>query len=1271
MKRGLSLIEENSARRTRHAAMGAILFVLAASPPAFAATWRMKHRDAQNTGRANYVVPAERLNDTFFDFPLWQTRAPGSPNDGHFSGSAMVFFDEAGPNGEDMVAAGYHWPKGVQAMNRHTGKLLWTGNPGGGETIGRMTPAFSNDGLILYVTNDATEDATWPMGHPLMAFYAFYGPSFFWHNGADANPAAVQMMNPILAPDGRVFLHQWVDRPSAAADNGVDLNATWTAGSFAECGYSDVALFGSGSGLRVVVGTRGGDVVCYHGQTGAETWRVNGLPMIDAPATIDAANGRIYVPAGTDSVSIVGLSTNGDPLWSSATMPVFNYLDGVNNPQRAQSAGCLSWDGATYYFSTVSQQADGGLYAINTADGTVKWFFGTSSHGWEGVMASPIVTRDGTIIVGANDNDGYAAFHDDGASPTLLDVFFVDGAGNSCATPTLAPDGRLYLPLRTSWIAGNGDGEIPNGQIENLFTCFDITATATYRFPPPADQRVFTLNGAVDILWTPVSDPAGRLDHYKIYRSTGPFTDVSGMTPVATVQGMGSCFHHDQTIYNGVSYFYAVTSVASDGSELKQVSAIGPRTPFDETDLQVACITRAPTYPRYCAAYADYEVTEPSGFGPYYFSASFGIDCGQDSQTQRFPNIGDPMTYTATIRNRGTNVVAAPLHVTWLVDGLVTATDMQSIDLAPNGVYSFDHVLNWDGQSHEVRFRIDMTDARAANNEIAIDTKSVSFMSYIDRTHLEKFREESLGLPFPNDNDLVDWLNNAMAKFNQMFAAAGTPKRVHFNILQVLDDVDPTPGIDQTHYAIFPLRYTWNSGTLHGSGYYDAADDIDYGLLHEMGHQLGLIDLYQLDLSANENDVSGLPYTAAPACLMHGVSHSLSQHSALGMTHWQDKAHGYYGQYLYGIPTQVRMRFTDMAGQPLSGVDVKMYQMCARPAGMNRLTTQVKAQGVTDADGYWTLPNVPIDHNLVPTTEAGDMLNDNPFGYVAVVGHNGLLHFAVDKDGFTDYAWLDITECNVAYYTGQTTQATFTRALNLGGPLVCQLPPDMTENNASSWFAHADSATATVFDDATRVHEGLASIRFETDGGFDTSMRYGNGKRLKLNLTGLQSIRFWAYAENPSPLGFQEYTPWVRIGGPGGYFELRSASTLLNAAIGQWHEFVVPFAGDAEWYRQDFGAADLADIRFVELHFDTWDYGFTLWIDGLFLDPRPAAVPGDANGDCTLSAADVPAFVLALLDPAAYAAAYPDCDARAADMNGDSLIDGDDISPFVAALFAP
>lgn len=52
---------------------------------------------------------------------------------------------------------------------------------------------------------------------------------------------------------------------------------------------------------------------------------------------------------------------------------------------------------------------------------------------------------------------------------------------------------------------------------------------------------------------------------------------------------------------------------------------------------------------------------------------------------------------------------------------------------------------------------------------------------------------------------------------------------------------------------------------------------------------------------------------------------------------------------------------------------------------------------------------------------------------------------------------------------------------------------------------------------------------------------------------------------------------------------------------------------------------------------------------------------GDVNCDCARNSADVDALVLALLDPAAYQAAFPSCGLTKCDLNGDGSVDGKDI----------
>lgn len=61
------------------------------------------------------------------------------------------------------------------------------------------------------------------------------------------------------------------------------------------------------------------------------------------------------------------------------------------------------------------------------------------------------------------------------------------------------------------------------------------------------------------------------------------------------------------------------------------------------------------------------------------------------------------------------------------------------------------------------------------------------------------------------------------------------------------------------------------------------------------------------------------------------------------------------------------------------------------------------------------------------------------------------------------------------------------------------------------------------------------------------------------------------------------------------------------------------------------------------------------------------ALVGDTTCDCALSTADIDAFILALMDPAAYVTTYP-CTIGAADMNGDGFVDGRDVQHFVSAF---
>jgi hypothetical protein len=75
----------------------------------------------------------------------------------------------------------------------------------------------------------------------------------------------------------------------------------------------------------------------------------------------------------------------------------------------------------------------------------------------------------------------------------------------------------------------------------------------------------------------------------------------------------------------------------------------------------------------------------------------------------------------------------------------------------------------------------------------------------------------------------------------------------------------------------------------------------------------------------------------------------------------------------------------------------------------------------------------------------------------------------------------------------------------------------------------------------------------------------------------------------------------------------------------------------------------------------SFDLGYCL--TGEFRDLR-----GDLNCDGIVDFGDINPLILALSDPVAYGAAYPNCNFLNGDCNGDGYVDFDDINPFVAIL---
>ncbi|MBI4058149.1 Ig-like domain-containing protein, partial [Candidatus Gottesmanbacteria bacterium] len=159
---------------------------------------------------------------------------------------------------------------------------------------------------------------------------------------------------------------------------------------------------------------------------------------------------------------------------------------------------------------------------------------------------------------------------------------------------------------------------------------------------------------------------------------------------------------------------------------------------------------------------------------------------------------------------------------------------------------------------------------------------------------------------------------------------------------------------------------------------------------------------------------------------------------------------------------------------------------------------------------------------------------------------------------------------------------------------------DLTENNASDWEWWTEGGYAsTLTNDTSQVKVGSKSVKFDTTAAFDTYVKYPKADNANWNLSGRNYLTFWAYAINNNTPQFQGPVVIYLRDNSGNAFRYESNGEVMNQALNQWHEFVVPLTGDAAWIRTTVGSPNLSDIDYVEIHNDTWGVNFTIYFDGV------------------------------------------------------------------------
>jgi hypothetical protein len=454
-------------------------------------------------------------------------------------------------------------------------------------------------------------------------------------------------------------------------------------------------------------------------------------------------------------------------------------------------------------------------------------------------------------------------------------------------------------------------------------------------------------------------------------------------------------------------------------------------------DLDVTFIERQPMYSAYCV---DYTWGETPGMPGKPFV------CPGTESERRWPEPGEPVTFTAHIVNKG-DLDSPAFGYTWQIDGSAVMTgSLPSLaaGAAITTTYQWDWAHGLMGERltgiHTVGFSADpkglVIESFESNNTLVDRTDAVSFQIIITPEMMLAYNE-----PVTNTlpRSAEDWFQKQIRAMNQALnnavypaTPAGAVTQVRINRFQVSDSY---PNGDRSHDGGWFVDADYRVV----SGYYDPITDIDWGWIHEMSHQMALIDHYQSNVLFPFNHVLnqqglrmniGFEWPSQNSIMFGGETSPYTQpwvydsHSAGGAKSNFGYRNGFYGAYQFDIPAENYLQVLDNAGNPAAGVQLALYRKLNLPGVPADVDNNPEISGLTGLDGRFHLPNLTTNGGA--TLPTGHVLHDNPFGMVDIIGEANRYMVKLSSGEHEEFHWLDITSFNLGYWQGYTDAYTQT-----------------------------------------------------------------------------------------------------------------------------------------------------------------------------------------------------------------------------------------------------
>jgi hypothetical protein len=480
-------------------------------------------------------------------------------------------------------------------------------------------------------------------------------------------------------------------------------------------------------------------------------------------------------------------------------------------------------------------------------------------------------------------------------------------------------------------------------------------------------------------------------------------------------------------------------------------------------DLDVAYISRS-------GLYWKYTVTEITGLDPDIGVVKPILE-GDELTKQRWPSNGEIITYTAVIKNPG-NTSTGTFAYKWYWDNVEVASGtLPSIAAGGQVTTTYQHAWDSEQNNHNIKFSADPSNLIAEEietNNIRDDrTNSLSFRFHVVQSVYDWMQTNARSYD-PNLASFEDWAQKQLGYLNQWFPQAIWPNSPNGILERIrLDEVviEPEDYVDPDPYACHaPADPNWDCRWGFTTAEYpqiwienpDFLSGPYYWTLHEWGHQMGMHDVYNFTIYPDRNQVNpniGHQVTRGREVMCSAECEAFSDYIALAMNSNLHKRRGYFGEYMYDLPTTCKVRLLDAYQRPITNATIKFYQ-----DDQWTVDTVAEYTLTTDASGVCTLPNGGLVYGDV-TTGTGHLIHDNPWGLFHLNGYNTLWYCDITSGSYHDAQWLEVVAYNIAYRAGNTSSYTYdmqSTIVNGGRP---------TTNNlygvkiASSTMGHAVGAS--------------------------------------------------------------------------------------------------------------------------------------------------------------------------------------------------------------------